>query len=197
VIKCIRAHRQTSERGNCGTPAGRRLPRPPGPRPHPVLEHHIGYPPSRLRPHRPALTLGLFEETHGERKPPVWYWWQQYKAAGSLRDGARCLRRNKSWPFGRAFVVPFTGQLSATDTWLPRYVFAHHPLVNRAASKTDPRLLLLLRAVGQLDIASPGSSREIGTCLQPPISAVSAGIKHPKFCRFCRPAVAATWAETR
>jgi RNA-directed DNA polymerase len=26
---------------------------------------------------------------------------------------------------------------------------------------------------------------------------VSAGIKHPQFCRFCRSAVAATWAETR
>jgi hypothetical protein len=26
---------------------------------------------------------------------------------------------------------------------------------------------------------------------------VSAGIKHPQFCQVCRPAVAATWAETR
>jgi hypothetical protein len=34
--------------------------------------------------------------------------------------------------------------------------------------------------------------------VSPPLARpVSAGIKHPQFCRFCRSAVAATWAETR
>src|ERR1017187_1162729 len=45
------------------------------------------------------------------------------------------------------------------EIWLPRYVFAHRPLVNRVAGQTDPRLLYMLRAAGQLGIGavpSPG-----------------------------------------
>src|ERR1017187_3028764 len=107
-----------------------------------------------LGPHHPHTANGLNDlatlltkclcgETNGEPEPPGSTFSPQTQPPRGCCLGLAMRKKPVLWPFFALSVGLLTGlTLSVANTWLPRYVVAHHPLVNRVAGKTDPRLLI-------------------------------------------------------